>query len=326
MQKERVCKICESHSFHPSWTAKDMRYCLPETFTYFQCIDCGCLQIEDIPNDVVDYYPRSYYSLERVSDKKLFDSPLKGFFRHKVTVLGISNRRSAKIFHKILHFPTQHEWFRYGKVSFDSMILDVGCGSGSLLVRIWKEGFVNTYGIDTFIEADIYYRNGLRIKKAFMNEIEEDSYYNFVMLNHSLEHIPDQFDAFQNLNRLLKVGGTVLIRVPISTSYAWERYGIDWVNLDAPRHLFLHSEKSIQLLADRASLYIENVVYDSLEFQFYGSELCKRGIPLPYHKDYMKKNGKNLFNKTQMSRWKRMCKELNMNKKGDMACFYLRKL
>ena len=37
-------------------------YGLPETFKYFQCGQCGCLQIARAPDDLVRYYGDQYYS------------------------------------------------------------------------------------------------------------------------------------------------------------------------------------------------------------------------------------------------------------------------
>ena len=33
-----------------------------ETFTYFQCNLCRCLQIAEMPQDMSRYYPQDYYS------------------------------------------------------------------------------------------------------------------------------------------------------------------------------------------------------------------------------------------------------------------------
>ena len=96
-----------------------------------------------------------------------------------------------------------------------------------------------------------------------------------------------------------------------------DRAGVDWVQLDAPRHIFLHTEKSMQILCDQAGLTLSGVIYDSWNLQFYGSELYKRNIPLRANKE------KEVFSGQQMDEFTTESITLNKKKQGDQACFYL---
>lgn len=321
----RECRICGSGAEHPVWLAKDMMYGIDGEFLYFQCVECGCLQIEKVPDNLADYYPDQYYSFGKVSNRKLSEPYPAGVLRRMVRIIGTSRAPLLAALQKRIRFPVHHEWLRRADVRPRSMILDVGCGSGSLLVRMRKEGFINASGIDPFIEEDINYRTGLVIKKAAMDDIPESGHYDFIMLHHSLEHIPDQRNAFDQIARLLKPGGTALVRVPVSSSYAWKHYHMDWIQLDAPRHLFLHSEKSLGTIARKSGLSLIETVYDSLEFQFTSSELCRRGVPVPEHKEIIRDSGRSPFSSGQLDAWKNESRRLNDKREGDMACFYLEK-
>lgn len=96
------------------------------------------------------------------------------------------------------------------------------------------------------------------------------------MFHHSFEHISDPLEALETVRSLLAPNGRCLIRVPV-VSWARNEYGANWVQIDAPRHFFLHTEKSMEILAEKVGLEITRVEYDSTEFQFWGSELSKRG-------------------------------------------------
>src|SRR6266508_5024812 len=57
-----TCRICGNENIHPRFIAREMMFGTKETFEYFQCGDCGCLQIRNIPANLEDYYPPEYYS------------------------------------------------------------------------------------------------------------------------------------------------------------------------------------------------------------------------------------------------------------------------
>jgi 2-polyprenyl-3-methyl-5-hydroxy-6-metoxy-1,4-benzoquinol methylase len=274
--------------------------------------------MEDIPKNLSGYYTDDYYSFKEVSKRKLLETSWRSALRRTGVRLGTSGGLSARLLRRFFSFPPHHDWFRRAALTPESAILDVGCGSGSLLVRIWKEGFTNVSGIDPYIKGDIRYDNGLEIRKARLEDLRGEGLYDFIMMNHSLEHIPDQQGVFSQLARLLKHGGTALVRVPVSTSYAWEHYRTDWVQLDSPRHLFIHSEKSMEILSRCSGLRVREVVYDSLEFQFNGSELCRQGVLIEEQKDFLKKHAME-----QVKDLKKLSVELNRKGKGDMACFYI---
>jgi hypothetical protein len=60
------------------------------------------------------------------------------------------------------------------------------------------------------------------------------------------------------------------------------------------------------------------VVFDSTSFQFVGSELYSRGLPLTESV-----RARSLFTSEQIRNWKRKARELNLSGRGDQAAFYL---
>ncbi len=293
-----------------------------ERYTYFQCRRCGCLQIEEIPESTAHLYKGDYYSFSPVSEGKLTDPAWKSIVRQAAALIGTDDGPVGSVMRKLFTFPPHHEWFRRGGVTKASRILDVGCGAASLLVRIRKEGYGGAEGADPFIQEEIKYPNGLIIRKAFIDELHGP--YDFIMMNHSLEHAPDQAGTLREAWRLLSPSGTLLVRVPLASSHAWEHYGTDWVQLDSPRHLYLHSEKSMTEAAEKAGFDVSGVVYDSWAFQFLGSDLCKMGVLIDDHKDFLEKS-KKLTTPDKLFGWEMEAKALNRERRGDMACFYLRK-
>jgi hypothetical protein len=137
--------------------------------------------------------------------------------------------------------------------------------------------------------------------------------------------MPDPAATIASLARKVAPGGALLLRIPVADCYARKKYGVNWLAWDAPRHLYLHTRKSMELLAAGAGMEIFNVVCDSHAQQFISSELYIRGIPYVEHGKYRPGNGPNAFSRKQWDGYAKQAAELNRRGEGDSACFYLRR-
>lgn len=174
--------------------------------------------------------------------------------------------------------PAFAEWIRATAPDADTRILDAGCGAGHLLRQLHEVGFWSLTDVDPYIAGDFEDAPGLvRLKRTLGAATGE---FELVMLHHSFEHMEDPVGAARDLARLTSPDGTILIRIPDVDCTARRAYGTDWVQLDAPRHLFVHTRDSMSRVAELAGLRIERVVYDLTGFQFWGSEQYRRDIPL----------------------------------------------
>jgi hypothetical protein len=70
---------------------------------------------------------------------------------------------------------------------------------------------------------------------------------------------------------------------------------------------------------------MEDLEFDSTEFQFLGSELYLRDIPLKNGNRYFENHRGPIFAKEQIEAFKEKAIELNKKNDGDQACFYLYK-
>ena len=113
------------------------------------------------------------------------------------------------------------------------------------------------------------------------------------------------------------------MRIPVASSYAWRHYGVNWVALEAPRHLFIHTIKSIQLLSRQSGFKILDIEFVSTERQFIYSELYRKGIPFKDSSIYLQDQKNPIFSTTQLENFKAQAKELNRKSDGDQAIFYL---
>lgn len=287
-----------------------------DEFTYVECSNCGVVQIASVPADLARYYPRNYYSYS-AHDRK--QSPFK-LWRRKMLYSQRFGRETLLGAAVTLVSNKLPSWMDKRYLGWNSRILDVGCGSGSLLLDMQRGGFTQLAGVDPFIEADIDYKCGVRVAKRDFAEIRGP--FDFIMFHSSFEHMDGSLEIFKHLREILADDGYALIRIPVADSFAYREYRADWVNLDPPRHLYIHTTKSIQLLASQSGLELTQVIHDSTAQQFCGSELYRRNLTLD---SYIRKEHRNLFSHSQKRKYKRLARELNQRGEGDQACFFLRK-
>ena len=315
-----VCAICGNSNSNRSFIAREMKFGFRDEFEYFECSRCGCLQINEIPGNLSKYYPANYYSFQTPRKDNFIKSYLKlqraQYYLFRSSIIGM-------LVSKVYGIPDHLKWLRRAKVSPEYSILDVGCGTGGLLLEMRKCGFSNPVGVDPYIKEDMLYENGVEVLKKTITEIGKE--FDFVILNHSFEHMPSPVSVFEELYHLLKPKRYVLIRTPVASSFAWRKYGVDWLALDAPRHLFVHTVKSIQVLADRVGFRIEDIVFDSHALQFWGSEQYQKNISFWDDTSYDRNPRESIFTEEQIQAFTERAKELNASNDGDTASFYLYK-
>jgi SAM-dependent methyltransferase len=320
-----TCRICGNQQNNRSHRAREMLFGTRDEFEYVECGACGTLQIASVP-DLSKYYPDNYYSLDRSTvpeiEKSLKRRAAARFVgRYLLNGRGIVGRLVDQ------RRPSLRGYFPPSlldpvlKLTVDSSILDIGCGSGQLLRTLHAFGFRDLSGADLFIERDLKVHRRIRISRSSIADIKGE--FDLIMLHHSFEHLPEPGDALLQIKKLLKANGVLLIRMPV-VAEAWERYGVDWVQLDAPRHLHLFTEEGFRSLAGRLGLDVMKVVYDSHAFQFFGSEQYKMDIPMNDPRTFTGVGPDSIFSQEQIDGWSMLSEELNARSRGDQAAFYLR--
>jgi len=320
------CQICGNPDENRIHKAREMMLGTRDVFEYLECGKCGTLQIVEV-QDLSKYYPRHYYSIDpsapvEVARKFRRRAAAKLVGRFLITgrsPLGkyLSEKRPGvrKLFPKSLLDPILG-------LNFESKILDFGCGNGQLLRTLYHFGFRDLTGADAFIDSDIAGPGGIMIYKQPLDKLFES--FDLIMLNHSFEHLRDPRESLRHIYRLLNANGTALIRIPV-VNYAWEKYGVNWVQLDPPRHLFLYTEASFGKIADEAGFHLSKIVYDSEVFQFFGSEQYTMDIAMNDPRSFRGVSETSIFSQEQIDEWTLETEKLNAESRGDQACFYLRK-
>lgn len=274
-------------------------------FHYAECLDCGSLQLEAIPEDLSVYYPSNYYSFIGLRTSGLMTRILKSLRMRAFLWAGITWQT-----------PMYGYWLKKVHSGFSARIADVGCGNGQLLYELHAAGYSDLHGFDPFIESEKQIAPGLTLWK---NRIEESEFtFDLIMMHHSFEHMEDPDTVLKSCFEKLNPGGMLLIRCPVADAAIWKEKRELWVQLDAPRHLIIPTVKGLKVKAEQIGFLLEEVEFDSTDFQFWGTALYERGEKLDLTRA-------EIFSKKERAVMAENALRFNQEGKGDQACFYLRR-
>jgi SAM-dependent methyltransferase len=295
------CPVCNDARQSATFVARERMYGMPGQFSYAECAGCGSLYLRNIP-ELRSYYPEQYHG---------FPGHRAGYLEQLTALL-----RRLRLY---------GAWSRLVRelrppLPLDASILDVGAGSGKLLLALSRHGYHNVLGIDPFIDRDVT-RADVRILKQTIESTPGSR--DLIMFNHSLEHVVDPRKNIEVAISLLRgPESLLLIRIPVVND-AWRHYGVDWVQLDAPRHTFVPSEMGLRRMAEDFGASVERVVYDSGPFQFWASECYRAGRKLD---DVWRSKLAMLTQEIAGElRYGARARALNRAMKGDQAAFFIRR-
>jgi SAM-dependent methyltransferase len=312
------CLVCDAPKGRQTMILREMMFGLRDEFEYFVCDGCGTIQICEEVTSIEKYYPKNYYSFSTHMENRGF---LKG------RILGYRDRH-------ILNRPNLIGWMldrirpdvslrrlrAYGLRTHHSL-LDVGSGSGQMLNYLALRGVEKLQGVDPFIDQDIVYSDQFAIKKGHLGEV--DGQFDFIMFNHSLEHMNNPFETLREANARLKGGGVCVVRIPNCSSYAYDRYRKDWIQLDPPRHYFIPSRHGMNIIAARAGLKIIKTIDDSAGWGLWGSEQYCRDIPLRDPRSFGENPGASIFSKEDIADFEKKASEANNTNRGDQTAYVM---
>lgn len=314
------CRICNSKLKESIWSVSEKMFATAEVFKYVECSECNCLQIAAYPENLASYYPEHYYSF----GQQAANASLK--VRMKTTRNRFTYHRKG-LFGRILSGVLPNHFLqtlRHTKgVHTGSRVLDVGCGYGEQLLALQALGFSKLTGIDPYNPSDIHLGGKLHIYKKSLSDMQQK--FDVVMMHHVLEHMPHQRQVFEEVRDHLLPNGCFIIRIPLSDSFAREKYQSDWVQWDPPRHLYLHTQKSIESLCKQCGFHTEAIVYDTNGMQFWGSELYRKGLPL-FDQQGRPAPLLKYFSIPKLIYFNRLAHRLNKLQQGDQAIFVMRKI
>ncbi|HXF69362.1 MAG TPA: class I SAM-dependent methyltransferase [Thermoflexus sp.] len=238
-----ACDLCGADDTEPVCVVRDRLHHIDGTFYLVRCRRCGLMYLNPRPTfeEMSRYYPRDYHAY-RVVDDRL---PLLNRLDYRY---GINKRCRAVV---------AHTGLRGGR------ILDIGCATGSFLDAMRRYGDWEPYGVEIDAEAANYARAHLGLD-IFIGTLADahypDAFFDVVTLWNVFEHLHQPQATLVEINRILREGGWLIMSVPNPDCIEAKLLGCYWAGLDAPRHLYIYSQRTLGQALARAGFTMRKII------------------------------------------------------------------
>jgi SAM-dependent methyltransferase len=238
----KTCPLCQGTNHGRVYVARDRHYGIPGFYPIVRCADCSLLFLNPMYSDeeLSDLYPKDYYAYQENFQRSRWKEIVKTILCCQIGTLD-------------------------PKFLVPGRMLDLGCGSGWFLCHMRDRGW-ETHGVEISSEAAELGRKtcGLDIFAGTLSQAAFPAeYFDYVRSNHSFEHISCPHETLDEIHRILKRGGKVLIGVPNEASFNSRVFGQYWWYRGAPVHPFTYSARTLSKLLNKHHFAIQKVAYRS---------------------------------------------------------------
>ena len=211
------CPWCGSEKAQINLWLKD-EFLSHEDFHICECLNCGLL-----------------YTMPRPSKEKIgtyYKS--EEYYSHQENKRGFVPKLYEKV--KTVNLRNKYKMATCGKSI--GKLLDIGCGVGDFIHTAEQKGW-ECLGVEPSEDARQIAQRRIKAKIVQSEELEQvpDGSFDVITMWHVLEHVDDLKWQVEQLQRLVKLDGRIVIAVPNYKSYDGQYYQNLWAAYDVPRHL-----------------------------------------------------------------------------------------
>ena len=257
------CPWCGSDKAQINLWLKD-EFLTKEDFHICECLNCGLLYTMPRPDKdrIGDYYQsEEYYSHQENK---------KGFI--------------PRLYESVKKINLKHKYEIATKGLSIGQMLDIGCGVGDFLHTAEEHGW-KCIGVEPSENAKAIAKT--RINADLLNSEALESIpnetFDLITMWHVLEHVDDLKWQIEQLQRLIKFEGRIVIAVPNYKSYDGQYYKECWAAYDVPRHLNHFNNTTITKMFSANGLVLEHtdkLVWDAYYISFMSEQYLHHSFPL----------------------------------------------
>lgn len=137
-------------------------------------------------------------------------------------------------------------------------LLDVGAGAGLLLSQAQSRGW-EIFGVELSTYGPAYAKKHFAIDIT-QGKLEDarypDGHFDVVMLQDTIEHVPNPKSLLSEIHRILRPGGALVISTPNYNSLGRRFFGSHWALISPVEHLCLFTPRSLKKLLVRTGFGI----------------------------------------------------------------------
>ncbi len=238
----KQCPLCESEKFEPAYFAKDRHYGISGMYRIVRCQECSLMFLNPMYSDreLSALYPEDYYAYQDSFTRSRWKEIVKSLL--------------------CLRIATRDPTF-----ASPGRILDLGCGTGWCLREMRDKGW-DVYGVEINFAAGELGRKeaGLNILTGTLEQAGFSSdFFDYVRANHSFEHISCPNETLDEIRRILRPGGRLMIGVPNVGGLNARIFRQYWWYLGAPVHPFTYSVRTLPQLLKKHRFEVLEVTYNS---------------------------------------------------------------
>jgi SAM-dependent methyltransferase len=154
-------------------------------------------------------------------------------------------------------------------------ILDVGCGLGYFLSAVdakWEK-----HGVELSQFAAAHAQQFAHVHNGDLQSAGyPDNHFDVIMLYHVIEHMNDPVTEIEEMFRVLKPGGSLIIGCPNFDSACARRFGEKYRMLSDPTHITLFSRESLDRFLWDHGFFVDRVEFPYFETQHFTTENFER--------------------------------------------------
>jgi 2-polyprenyl-3-methyl-5-hydroxy-6-metoxy-1,4-benzoquinol methylase len=202
------------------------------------------------------------------------------YYSHKENKKGFI----PKVYEAVKKINLKHKYKLATKGIKEGRLLDIGCGVGDFLHTAEEHGWSCT-GVEPSEEAKNIARKRIKADIIASEDLEKlpDASFDLITMWHVLEHVDDLKWQVEQLQRLVKPQGRIVIAVPNYKSYDAQFYKELWAAYDVPRHLSHFNKTTLTKIFKSKGMVLkktEKLIWDAYYISYMSEQYKHHSLPL----------------------------------------------